>query len=71
MLGRGADSAQGDSWLRAGATVPGYVGFAIRRSIFWDAVKGWLDGSHDRGAAAREIADNYRRFIDVYEGAAG
>ena len=46
------------------------MGFAIGRSIFWDAVKGWLDGSRERGAAAREIADNYRRFIDVYEAAA-
>ena len=70
VLGRGADSAQVDSWLRAGAGVPGYVGFAIGRSIFWDAVKGWLDTSQDRGAAARLIADNYRRFIDVYEAAA-
>jgi len=70
VLGRGADSAQVDSWLRAAAGVPGYVGFAIGRSIFWDAVKGWLDTSQDRGAAARLIADNYRRFIDVYEAAA-
>ena len=70
VLGRGADSAQVDSWLRAGAGVPGYVGFAIGRSIFWDAVKGWLDTSQDRGTAARLIADNYRRFIDVYEAAA-
>ncbi|MHB8671608.1 MAG: 2-deoxy-5-keto-D-gluconate 6-phosphate aldolase domain-containing protein [Acidimicrobiales bacterium] len=71
VLGRGADDAKVDQWLRAGAGVPGYLGFAIGRSIWWDHLKGWLDGSVDRGAAAKGIAANYRRFIDVYEGAAG
>jgi 5-dehydro-2-deoxygluconokinase len=47
--------------------VPGYVGFAIGRTIWWDALKGYLDKSLDREAAAEQIADNYRHFIDVYE----
>jgi myo-inositol catabolism protein IolC len=70
VLGRGADDAKVDEWLRAGARVPGYQGFAIGRSIWWDAVKGNLDRSLDHDAAARQVADNYRRFIDVYEAAA-
>lgn len=71
VLGRGADDAKVDEWLRAGAGVPGYLGFAIGRSIWWDHLKGWLDGSLDRGAAAKGIAAKYRRFIEVYEAAAG
>jgi myo-inositol catabolism protein IolC len=70
VLGRGADDNKVEQWLRAGARVPGYQGFAIGRSIWWDAVKGHLDKSVDRDAAARHIADKYRRFIDVYEDAA-
>jgi myo-inositol catabolism protein IolC len=70
VLGRGADDAKVDEWLRAGAGVPGYQGFAIGRSIWWDALKGYLEGSLERGAAAKAIAANYRRFIDVYEAAA-
>jgi myo-inositol catabolism protein IolC len=66
VLGRGADNDAVDHWLREGAGVEGYVGFAIGRSIWWDALKGFLDKSLDRDAAAEEIATNYRRFIDVY-----
>ena len=47
--------------------VEGFVGFAIGRSIWWDALKGYLDGSLEREAAASQIAENYLRFIRVYE----
>jgi 5-dehydro-2-deoxygluconokinase len=55
--------------LREGAGVPGYVGFAIGRTIWWDALKGYLDKSLDRDQAAEQIATNYLRFIDVYDNA--
>ena len=67
VLGRGADDAAVDHWLRQGAGVPGYVGFAIGRTIWWEALRGYLDGSLERDVAAETIAENYRRFIDVYE----
>lgn len=66
VLGRGADDTKVDAWLRAGAPVPGYAGFAIGRSIWWDAVVGWNKGTITRGDATAMIAKNYRRFIDVY-----
>ena len=46
-----------------------FVGFAIGRSIWWDALKAFLDGSISRGDAQNKIADNYLRFIGVYEDA--
>ncbi len=67
VLGRGADDAKVDHWLRTAAGVPGYLGFAIGRSIWWDQLKGYLDGSLDRDTAAAQISANYRRYIDVYE----
>ena len=67
VLGRGADSAKVEDWLRQGAGVPGYVGFAIGRTIWWDQLKGYLDGSLARDEAAKQIGANYRHFIDVYE----
>jgi myo-inositol catabolism protein IolC len=47
--------------------VEGFIGFAIGRSIWWDALKGFLDKELDRDAAATKIADNYLHFVDVYE----
>jgi myo-inositol catabolism protein IolC len=67
LLGRGASDEKVDHWLRIAAPVDGFVGFAIGRSIWWDALKGFLDGSIEREAAAQQIADNYLRFIGVYE----
>jgi 5-dehydro-2-deoxygluconokinase len=70
VLGRGADDAAVEHWLRAGAGVPGYVGFAIGRTIWWDPLKTYVDGGSDRGEAARIISERYRHFIDVYTSAA-
>jgi myo-inositol catabolism protein IolC len=67
LLGRGASDAKVDHWLREAAPVDGFVGFAIGRSIWWDALSGFLDGSIARADAASQIADNYLRFIRVYE----
>ena len=69
VLGRGANDDKVDQWLRAAAPVDGYVGFAIGRSIWWDALKGFLAGSLERADAASQIADNYLRFVQVYEDA--
>jgi myo-inositol catabolism protein IolC len=70
VLGRGADDAKVDHWLRQGAPVEGYAGFAIGRTIWWDALKGFLDGNIERDDAAQQIADNYLRFVQVYDEAA-
>jgi 5-dehydro-2-deoxygluconokinase len=67
VLGRGASDDKVDLWLRAGAPVEGYIGFAIGRSIWWDALKGFLDGSLERADAAQQIADKYLRFVSVYQ----
>jgi myo-inositol catabolism protein IolC len=69
LLGRGASDDQVDHWLRQAAPVEGFVGFAIGRSIWWDALKGFLAGDLDRAAAAEKIADNYLRFVKVYDDA--
>jgi myo-inositol catabolism protein IolC len=68
VLGRGADDDAVDHWLRTGSGVQGYVGFAIGRSIWWDPLKAYVEGTLPRGEAAERIGANYRRFIDVYEG---
>jgi myo-inositol catabolism protein IolC len=70
VLGRGADDAAVEHWLKTGAGVPGYVGFAIGRTIWWDALKAYVDKESDRGKAAEIISERYRHMIDVYRSAA-
>jgi myo-inositol catabolism protein IolC len=69
LLGRGASDEKVDHWLRQAAPVDGFVGFAIGRSIWWDALKGFLDGSIAREDASDQVASNYLRFVEVYESA--
>jgi myo-inositol catabolism protein IolC len=69
VLGRGADEDAVVRWLQAGAGVPGYVGFAIGRTIWWDAVKGYLEGRLSREQAAESVKSNYLRMIEVYRSA--
>ena len=69
LLGRGASDDKVDHWLQQAAPVEGFIGFAIGRSIWWDALKGFLGGDLERKAAAEQVADNYLRFIKVYDDA--
>ncbi len=71
VLGRGADDAKVDHWLAQAAPVEGFVGFAIGRSIWWNPLKEYVDGKIERSTGAAQIADNYLRFVKVYERAEG
>ena len=70
VLGAGADEATVAHWLREAAGVEGFIGFAIGRTIFWDALRGWLDGRIDRETAVEDIAANYRATVELYIGSA-
>jgi len=67
LLGRGASTEKVEQWLEQAAPVEGFIGFAIGRSIWWDALKGYLGNDLERKAAAEQIAKNYLHFIKVYE----
>jgi myo-inositol catabolism protein IolC len=71
VLGRGADDDKVDHWLAQAAPVDGFVGFAIGRSIWWDPLKAYVDGKIERSAGAAKIAENFLRFVKVYERAEG
>ena len=68
VLGRGADDAAVERWLRQGAGVPGYRGFAIGRTIWGPPLMEFVEGEIDRSEAASRVGRSYRHFIDVYEG---
>jgi myo-inositol catabolism protein IolC len=69
VLGRGADRDRVETWLRQAAPVPGYIGFAIGRTLWEDALREHLAGRLDAAAASERIAHEYRGMIDVYAAA--
>jgi len=66
VLGRGASLARVADWLRAGAGVPGYVGFAVGRSIWTHALTEHLDGRMERDVAVDEIGANYAGLVETW-----
>ncbi len=70
VLGRGASLDRVAHWLRQAAPVDGYVGLAIGRTLWLEALSEHLAGRLERDAAVEQIATNYRDVIDVYASAA-
>jgi myo-inositol catabolism protein IolC len=66
VLGRGAGDGSVRHWLATSAGVPGFVGFAIGRTIFWDVLVDWLDGRATRDVAEDTIATKYRQYVEFY-----
>jgi myo-inositol catabolism protein IolC len=67
VLGRGEDERRVRLWLATAAGVPGFVGFAVGRTVFWDPVADWRAQRTARVASVAEIARRYRDFIDIFE----
>jgi myo-inositol catabolism protein IolC len=66
VLGRGADREAVERWLRSGAGVPGFIGFAIGRTIWFEPLKAWLQGDASPSEAAVRIADTYRSMVEIF-----
>jgi myo-inositol catabolism protein IolC len=69
VLGRGEDDGHVHTWLTTAAGVPGFIGFAVGRTTFWEPVVAWKDQKMSREAAVTEIARRYRQWADVFENA--
>ena len=71
VLGRGADEARVLSWLATAASVEGFIGFAVGRTTFWDAVAGYRARRLTRNDAVTQIARRLRDWVDVFERVSG
>jgi len=67
VLGRGADDGKVREWLSVAAKVPGFVGFAVGRTVFWNPLVAWRAGKATRDEAAARIASRYREFVNLFE----
>src|ERR1700722_10334430 len=67
VLGRGEDDQKVRNWLAVAASVPGFIGFAVGRTTFWDPLVAWRSKKATREQAVAEIAGRYREFVDLFE----
>ena len=71
ILGRGEDDNKVKEWLTNAAAVPGFIGFAVGRTTFWDALVNYHTNKISRDAAVAQIAGSYRQWVDLFEKARG
>lgn len=67
VLGRGADEKKVVTWLETAAAVPGFIGFAVGRTTFWDPVADYLAQRATREEAVARIAVRYREWAGIFE----
>ena len=70
ILGRGEDDQKVHEWLTTAAAVPGFIGFAVGRTSFWDPLVAWRAKKITREDAVSRIVRRYREFVDTFEGKA-
>jgi 5-dehydro-2-deoxygluconokinase len=67
VLGRGEDEQKVREWLGIAAGVPGFIGFAVGRTDFWEPLVAWRAKKATREQAVAEIAERYREFVALFE----
>ena len=67
ILGRGEDDRKVREWLSIASGVPGFIGFAVGRTSFWDPLVDWRGKKITRDAAVAEIARRYQEFVEIFE----
>ena len=67
ILGRGEDDKKVRDWLAIAAAVPGFIGFAVGRTVFWDPLVSWRAKKITREAAVDAIAGRYLEFVELFE----
>jgi 5-dehydro-2-deoxygluconokinase len=67
ILGRGEDDAKVRHWLETAADVPGFIGFAVGRTTFWEPLVEYRANRITRDGAVERIAASYRGWVDLFE----
>ena len=67
ILGRGEDDKKVRQWLTTAAGVPGFIGFAVGRTTFWDALVHLREKKSTRADAVTKIAASYREWVNLFE----
>jgi len=67
ILGRGEDERRVRQWLGIAAEVPGFIGFAVGRTVFWDPLIAWRSKKATREETVAAIAKRYHEFVDLFE----
>jgi myo-inositol catabolism protein IolC len=67
ILGRGEDEKKVSHWLETASQVSGFIGFAVGRTVFWEALINFRTNKITRDQAVANIARRYAEFVDIFQ----
>lgn len=75
VLGRGANEEKVNEWLRTGvkeewfevgAKVEGVIGFAVGRTVFWQALEKFHNGEIGKNEVIQMVSENFQKFYKLF-----
>ena len=66
VLGRGENEKRVEEWLTIGAQTPGFIGFAVGRTVFWKPLLDYKDESISREDAVSRISWTYTKLHNLF-----
>jgi myo-inositol catabolism protein IolC len=67
VLGRGEDGEKVHQWLAIAASTPGFIGFAVGRTVFWEPLVAMRSKKVSREAAVAEVARRYQALVETFD----
>ncbi|HEX5751328.1 MAG TPA: DUF2090 domain-containing protein [Archangium sp.] len=59
-----------ERWLHAAGATPGFIGFSIGQTIWWNPLRAFQEGQLTAAEAAQRISENYQRALITWDKAA-
>ncbi len=66
ILGRNETPERVATWITAGKNIPGVLGFAVGRTVFWDPLVEYRNGKIDRATTVNNIARGFIHFAKIF-----
>jgi 5-dehydro-2-deoxygluconokinase len=67
ILGRAEDEKKVGHWLETASQVSGFIGFAVGRTVFWEALMNFRTNKITRDQAVADIARRYAEFVKIFQ----
>lgn len=67
ILGRGESEEKVEQWLEIGAKVEGVIGFAVGRTIFWNALERFKNGEIAKEEASEEVGMDFENLYEIFK----
>ncbi|MBI2613868.1 MAG: DUF2090 domain-containing protein [Candidatus Levybacteria bacterium] len=66
ILGRAENQDKVEQWIKAGNKIKGVVGFAVGRTVFWEPLTQYKNGTIDRDTTIEQISNNFLHFYNIF-----